>query len=169
SPPTPTTPPPTPTITQTVGPLPTASAPGADAESAARQELVNERASTLPGLTLDGRWVLQLSSKRDGMVDPLQTAANGTHTFHYADITTQFDQLSDLARRSGMTPLVLTAGDFGSKHTQDGDNLWVLLADPGGVSSKATAQMGCARLFPQVSAAELTNWCLPRTLVALPG
>ena len=78
--------------------------------------------------------MLQLSSKSDGIVDSLQTAANGSHTFHYADIQAQFDQLSALARSAGMVPIVLTANDFGTKRTENGEQLWVLLADPGRLS-----------------------------------
>lgn len=98
---------------------------------------------------------------------PGQTAANGSHTFRYADIQVQFDQLSAVARSAGWTPLVVTADDFGTKRTEHGEQMWVLLAD-GRWASKAQAQVSCAALFPQVAAAELPNWCVPRTLVAPP-
>ena len=141
--------------------------PTVDPETQAHDALVADRARSLQGLTLDGRWVLQLSSKSDGIVDPQQTAANGSHTFHYTDIQAQFDQLSALARSAGMAPMMLTANDFGTKRTQNGDQLWVLLADPGRLGSQEAAQAACAALFPQVSGAALSNACVPRTLVPL--
>ncbi|MGV1010256.1 MAG: hypothetical protein ACOYBY_16895 [Dermatophilaceae bacterium] len=142
--------------------------PSADPQAPARQSLVEARSRALQGLSLNGRWVLQLSSKSDGIVDEQQTAANGTHTFHFTDIQAQFDQLSALARNAGMVPMVVTANDFGTKRTPNGDQLWVLLADAGGLSSKDAAQAACARLFPQLSGAALSNACVPRTLVPLP-
>lgn len=133
----------------------------------ARAQLAAAREQSLRGLAFDGRWVLQLASKTDGIIDPGQTAANGSHTFRYADIQVQFDQLSAVARSAGWTPLVVTADDFGTKRTEHGEQMWVLLAD-GRWASKAQAQVSCAALFPQVAAAELPNWCVPRTLVAPP-
>jgi hypothetical protein len=48
---------------------------------AALTTLQQRHAASLSRLVLDGRWVAQVASKSIGIVDPLQIAANGTHTF----------------------------------------------------------------------------------------
>ena len=108
-----------------------ASSASSDPQAAAQAALAESRAQTLAGLSLNGRWVLQLSSKTDGIVDNQQVAANGSHTFHNTDIQAQFDELSAQVKGAAMVPMVLTANDFASKPTPNGDKMWVLLADPG--------------------------------------
>lgn len=136
-----------------------------DPAAAAGQSLAAARARSLNGLSKNGRWVLQLASKADGTTDPRQTTANGSHTFHLPDIVAQFDQLSTGATAAGMTPLVLLASDFGTTQSPGSNALWVLLADPGGLTDRAAAVSACQRLFPTLTGKDLDNSCLPRTLV----
>jgi len=60
--------------------------PAPDAEQAALNQLNALRSESLPQVSLDGRWVAQLSSKSVGITDPLQTAANGTHKCESRDV-----------------------------------------------------------------------------------
>jgi hypothetical protein len=121
------------------------------------------RSASLQGLVLDERWVAQVASKSIGIVDPLQTAANGTHTFYAADILAE----SEAALTTVGTPysvLLLQATDFGKRSVApDGQPYWVTLVDAG-FGSADDVDLWCSRTYPALSADELANACAPRTL-----
>ncbi|MEI2778221.1 MAG: hypothetical protein V9G19_20085 [Tetrasphaera sp.] len=162
---TPSSPPTTSTTTVTVSS--TASEGSADDSSAQRtanQSLREARVESLASLWLDGRWVLQLASKTNGMDDPLQTAENGSHTFYYTDIVAEQDRIKDRLAQRGWPSISLLASDFGTGQRVGYDRMWVLLGDPGGISSEAGAQSACQTLYPERSGELLKNVCVPRRL-----
>src|ERR1035437_7073321 len=85
-----------------------------DPELAAFATLNQQRAADLPTTPFDGQWVAQLSSKYDGISDPLQTSASGSHTFHNVDILAEYQHLQGLDL--GRAPLtLLLSTDYGQK------------------------------------------------------
>ena len=134
-----------------------------DADQAALNELTSLRTQSLAVVPLDGRWVAQLSSKSVGITDPLQTAANGTHTFYAADILAELQDLHAAVGGSAALYL-LWATDFGKRSTApDGSPYWTTLAD-GGFSSQDDVTAWCAATFPGLTADQLANQCAPRQL-----
>ncbi len=133
-------------------------------ERKAHAELKAARAQSLAGLDLDGRWVLQLASKYDGVVDRTQLSTRGDHVFHYVDILAEHKHLDTKVRGVGMQPMLLLAKDFGTTQNPRAARIWVTLADPGGLDSMAAAQVECATLYPGMSAAARADVCLPRRL-----
>lgn len=134
--------------------------PPAEAEAA----LDGRRSATLETVELDGRWVLQLASKYPGVTDPNQTTVAGSHTFELPDIEREHSDLRDLMAADGVPVLLLRASDFGSSSSSRRNQLWVTLADPGGLSSQDAARSRCAELFPGRSGDALKNVCVPRRL-----
>lgn len=156
-----------PTETATVTVSATSSPAGSDdeqAQQAAYQTLRDERTRSLNTVFLDGRWVLQLSSKYNGLNDKLQYAENGSHTFYYRDILAEHTRIKALLAQQGWPSLTLLATDFGSNQSASNTNMWVLLGDPGGISSQADAQTYCQALYPERTGEYLKNVCLPRRL-----
>jgi hypothetical protein len=132
-------------------------------EAQAEAELRILRAQSLSRLDLDGRWVAQLASKAVGITDPLQVAANGTHTFYAWDILAESQDLAHRAS-SPAAVSVLTSDDFGKRsHWTDGQPYWVTLVDEG-FGSGDEVRLWCARAFPTLSQQQLANACVARTL-----
>lgn len=145
---------------------------GGCAPDDAQYTLESRRQQTLGALDLDGRWVLQLDSKYDGVVDPLQSAPDGGHTFSLSDIcvlqsatAAEWEQAADV--------LHLKATDFGRQQSAHSDDIWLILIDPGadsiaplggGQVTDEDAQGACAQLLPDLSGVELANACVPRQL-----
>lgn len=125
---------------------------------AAEEELERLRQRSLAGLALDGRWIVELSAKRPGITDPLQVAANGSHTFYLTDILAVHDDL--VQRMPDVDVLQLRRADWGKQ----GRDLWFTIADPGGLASKEGAEAWCAQRFPELAGEELANQCVPREL-----
>lgn len=140
-------------------PPPTPLTPLAPAE-----QLAAWRAESLRGLTLDGRWVIQLASKYDGVVDPRQIAANGTHTFGLADIVAEISALRADPRYAGQRFLVLAGTDFDSNRRYAAP-LWITLIDPGGLSTRTATLTWCRMKNPGMDDSALLNICYPRQLV----
>jgi hypothetical protein len=144
-------------------PATTSTVPARTAEQAALGQLQALRTESLARVTLDGRWVAQLASKSVGITDPLQTAANGTHTFFANDILVE----SLRARSTVADPrevYVLWGTDFGKRSTAaDGSPYWVTLVDAGFASS-ADVQAWCSATYPSLSPEQLADTCVPRTL-----
>lgn len=151
-----------PTTTSPTASTPTGKDPSTLSADEASTELEALRAQSLAGVDLDGRWVLQLSSKYDGVNDPAQTALDGGHVFHLPDILAEHQQLKTQLQDQDVPVLLLKSSDFGSSTSERRDRTWVTLADPGSMNSKAEAQSRCAALFPGRSGAALDNVCLPR-------
>jgi hypothetical protein len=137
--------------------------PAPDAEQAALNQLNALRDQSLAQAPLDGRWVAQLSSKSVGITDPLQTAANGTHTFYAADILAELQDIH--ATVGGSAALYLLWGtDFGKRSTAaDGSPYWTTLAD-GGFASEDDVTAWCAATFPGLPADALADQCAARQL-----
>lgn len=133
---------------------------GGSEQLAAEERLEQERQESLRTLVLDERWIAELSAKRPGISDPLQTAANGTHVFYFPDILAEHDKL--VARFPDVHVMMLRREDWGKQ----GRDLWHTVADPGGMTSKADVQVWCARAFPELTGEALTNQCTPRQLKA---
>lgn len=153
---------PTPAVDGGSAPAPAPVEPVRDPEQEALAVLQQRHAASLGRLVLDGRWVAQVASKSIGITDPLQTAANGTHTFYAADILAE----SDAATRSvsSSSVLVLQSGDFGKRSAAaDGQPYWITVVDAGFAASDGV-ESWCARTFSSLSGEALANACAARTL-----
>ncbi|MEO7752600.1 MAG: hypothetical protein ABIS35_04245 [Terracoccus sp.] len=113
----------------------------------------------LASLTMDGHWALQLASKFDGIIDISQTTRSGSHQFRYPDI---MDEFTRLERTFSDTPVVLIHGANISS-IQRNRGVFVTIADPGGLRSRADALAWCADHFPEVTYDRI-NVCYPRRL-----
>jgi hypothetical protein len=143
----------------------TTSAPATPTVSTEQQALVQLealRANSLPRLVLDGRWVAQVASKSVGITDPLQTAANGTHTFYAVDILAE--SRAAVSSVAASSVLVLRSTDFGKRsYAADGQGYWVTVVDVG-FSSSDQVKTWCASTYPTLTPEQLANACAPRTL-----
>ena len=136
--------------------------PSVPPEQQALVELEKLRTESLPRLVLDGRWVAQVASKSVGITDPLQTAANGTHTFYAVDILAE--SRAAVSSVSASSVLVLRSTDFGKRSfAADGQPYWVTVVDVGFTSSDQV-KAWCAATYPTLNAEELANACAARTL-----
>jgi hypothetical protein len=132
-------------------------------ENRALAQLRSLRADSLARLSLDGRWVAQVASKSVGITDPLQVAANGTHTFYAVDILVESRTVGAAASKASSV-LVLQSLDFGKRSVdRDGRPYWVTLVDEGFSSSDEVDQW-CARAFAMLTPEQLANACAARTL-----
>jgi len=143
-------------------PTSTPATPTAMSEEQALNQLQLLRSNSLSHLVTDSRWVAQVASKSVGITDPLQTAANGTHTFYAVDILAESQAATNLAPPSSV--LVLQSTDFGKRsHASDGQAYWITLVDEGFGSSDAVKSW-CAGAFPTLTADQLADTCAARTL-----
>jgi hypothetical protein len=107
--------------------------------------------------------VAQVASKSVGITDPLQVAANGTHTFYAVDILAE-SRAAVATVGDPSSVLVLQSVDFGKRsHATDGRPYWVTLVDAG-FSSSDDVDLWCARTYPTLTAEQLANSCAARTL-----
>jgi hypothetical protein len=154
-------------VSRTTSAAPTTSAlptPTVSPEEQALEQLESLRSASLVTLRLDDRWVAQVASKSVGITDPLQVAANGSHTFLAADILAEVEQAQ--ARAGGQRMLVVQSTDFGKRsYGPNGQPYWVTLVD-GGFSSSDDVRSWCARTYYELDATALANACAPRTLGA---
>jgi len=128
----------------------------------ARSELNRLRNEDVQLLPLDGQWAVQLASKAEGITDPLQVAANGTHTFHATDILAEHESFRSDPRFAGNVRLV-KGSDFGEISSYNGKPFWITLLI-GDFSSSDDVESWCAAKFPELDPEQLANSCLPRTL-----
>jgi hypothetical protein len=135
-----------------------------DQQSEALVALNKQRATDLATTPLDGQWVAQLSSKYDGIVDPLQTSASGSHTFHNVDILAEFRRLQGLDLGGANLTLLLST-DYGQRQTVSGHALWVTFAVPE-LSSASEVTSWCTTHFAPLTGATLLDACTPRQLNA---
>lgn len=121
-------------------------------------QLVNESS-----MTLDGHWVIQLSSKWNGVTDDSAIAANGTHTFSYQDILTEYQ---NNAARFGNDTKLVDSTLFGKQlhiaAKPDNARLYVTVLDSGDFNNQSAAEGWCQKEFPSLSGDSLDNVCLPR-------
>jgi len=130
--------------------------------SIARTGLNRLRDNDVDSLLLDGRWAVQLSSKAEGITDPLQMAENGTHTFHAPDILAEHESF----RYDGGIEedvLLVKGTDFGEVSTYNGKPFWITLV-VGDFDSSDDVERWCETEFPHLPDEQLENSCLPRTL-----
>ncbi|WP_158548581.1 hypothetical protein [Blastococcus sp. TF02A-26] len=150
--------------TTSSAPSPPPEDPQAQAEADAVAELNARAQADIGRVVLDGHWVAQLASKSVGTNDPLQVAANGTHDFFGTDILLEHEAL--LQQVGGFADvLLLHSTDFGKRSVDAaGRPYWVTLADPGYFASSADVVAWCSETFPTMTAEQLANACVPRTL-----
>jgi serine/threonine protein kinase, bacterial len=151
-----------PVQTSTVTATPTATPPP-DPNVVAANELQRIRNADVGTVSLNGRWILQVASKYDGVVDKLQTTASGSHEFKLSDILLEHQQLQDRFAKQGIPVYLLKATDFGKSTVGHPERIWVTVLDPGGISSAASAVDKCHQLFPELDEAHLANTCVGRT------
>lgn len=151
----------TPTPTRRPTPTPT---PNLDPRAKALGLLNDARDESLDGLQLDGRWILQVGSKYEGVTDPRETTASGSHTFLLPDIWTTHENLASALSSQGDV-LLLQATDFGRQVSLP-DVTWVTILDPvdSPVWDYDSGQARCAELYPNLWGDDLANACMPRQL-----
>ncbi len=126
--------------------------------------LARQREQDLASAVLDGRWIAQLASKYDGVVDRTQTAASGGHTFRLADIVAEHQSLRNRFESQGISVLLLRATDFGRQRGGT-RTIWVTIADPG-AGTKDEMLRWCTRNFPNRTKKQVENVCFPREFKA---
>jgi hypothetical protein len=62
------------------------------------------RSKSLSRLGTDRGWVVRAASKNVGITDPLQTAANGTHTIYAVDVLAESQAATKLAPDTRQRP-----------------------------------------------------------------
>ncbi len=132
-----------------------------DMQEAARTRLEQLRDESVPYLSLDGRWVVVLSTKKSGIEDTSQTARNGSHVFYDDDILSLHEDLADLFSGDADVFLVRSS-DFGKQPTS-GDVFWRTIVDRGFYDEEQAADW-CNDHFTG-TAKEIENACLPKPLV----
>lgn len=143
-------------------PLPSAP-PTVDPQAAAQAELQQERDQDIARVPLQGQWVAQLASKYDGVTDPAQTTASGSHVFRTADILQEFQRLQQ-QDAGGASIFLLLSTDYGSRQLANGHVLWVTFADAG-FSSQADVTGWCSVNFAPLSGKALLDVCSARQLL----
>ncbi|MBB2988505.1 hypothetical protein [Terracoccus luteus] len=109
---------------------------------------------------MDGHWAIQLSSKRDGIVDKKQTAETGSHTFRYPDILDEYEALK--ARFPDVNVVLIRGSAISSK--PGNISLYVTIADPGGLTTRDEVLTWCKGRFPNLGKDARLNVCYPRKL-----
>ena len=142
---------------------PTPSTDVADTEQTATGDLETLHHQDLATFTFTGQWVAQLSSKIAGILDPLQTAHNGTHTFGARDILWEHQELRS-ADNLGADVRLLLSTDYGKREMYQGQPLWVTVAVNPAFGTSAEVEAWCTRRFASLSGGALTNQCAPRQL-----
>jgi hypothetical protein len=137
--------------------------PEPDPEAVALERLEELAHAGLTEVVLDGRYVAQLASKNPGINDPLQTTADGSHTFHAVDILAEHEQLRDDPANGDARVLLLRSDMYGKRQLVNGAPLYVTLA-LGDFSGAADVRRWCATRFPDLSAATRENQCVVRRL-----
>lgn len=113
-------------------------------------------------VVFSGQYAAQLASKVVGIVDPLQIAANGTHTFYASDILTEHLALRQGDNR-GASVVLLLSTDYGKGQLYQGQPLWITFA-LGPFDSAAAVNSWCTARFPQLSGDALADQCTSRRL-----
>ncbi|MFV0407829.1 MAG: hypothetical protein ACK5LN_13580 [Propioniciclava sp.] len=139
----------------------TAGAGSSPEQSSARDTMNTTRAADLERLRLDGGWAVVLSTKRPGIEDSEQIAANGSHYFYDTDILALHQ---DLASRFGndLDIMLVRTSDFG-KQSPSGQVFWRTIGV--GFRSQDDAAAWCASRFSGTKE-RIENFCLPSPLVA---
>ena len=136
--------------------------PPAVTQATALATLRQLRVQDIGTIAFDGEYVAQLASKSVGITDPLQVAANGTHTFRATDILVEHDRLAAGNNLGAHLVLVLST-DYGKRQLYHGEPLWVTFALANFGSASAVSSW-CHRRFPTLSGDRLEDQCAVRRL-----
>jgi hypothetical protein len=150
---------PDPTTPDRTTPDPTTPDPEADALASLEQTYEQDRDS----VAFNGRYAAQIASKYPGIVDKLQTAADGTHTFQATDILAEYQQLSTAHDSSEHPVVLLKSTDYGKRQRLDGHFLWVTFA-VGDFPDAQSVHRWCNAQFASLSTTERENQCAVRRL-----
>lgn len=135
---------------------------GVTDEMGARQALLTTYAADRDQFRTDGRWVVQLSSKWVGIVDPQQTTKSGSHTFMALDIYDDYLRLKNTYHDIRL----VQSTDFAKQYTYPKkpaeEPLWVMVYDPGWMRAEGDALAWCMQQFPGRTGETLKNVCYPR-------
>ena len=114
-------------------------------------------------VSLDGQDVAMVASKWNGVRDPLQTAADGSHTFHYADILAEHERLA-AEDNDGASLVMLRGTDYGKRRkSPDGKTIYVTFA-LGSWDTRDEVKKWCSRRFAGLSSAKRDDTCVPTKL-----
>lgn len=136
--------------------------PTSNPSAAAAAELSRQRSVDFTRAQVDGRWIAQVASKYDGVVDRTQTTAGGGHTFRLADILAEHQTLRARFEGQGYDVLLLKSTDFGRQRGTT-RTIWVTVVDPDLRSSAAVVRW-CKQRFPGRTTKQVANLCFPRQL-----
>jgi hypothetical protein len=142
---------------------PSPSTAAADPEKQALAELDRISKADRGRVSINGQYVAQLASKNPGIVDPIQTAADGSHTFKASDILREYQDLKAGPGNGAAQIVLLKSTDYGKRQLYHGKPLYVTFAIAGFGGTQSVLNW-CARRFPQLSGDELTNSCAVRRL-----
>jgi hypothetical protein len=137
--------------------------PTVDSQAAALAELRRIRNEDTQYVSFDGQYVAQIASKSVGIADPLQIAANGTHTFYATDILAEHLRLRHGDNLGARVVLVLST-DYGKQQLIGGEPLWVTFALSPDFQTAQDVHDWCSQRFPTLSTRRLKNHCDVRTL-----
>ncbi len=155
------------------GPVPTAATttpdaattpalPPPDPQQVAVASLDALAAQDLQVMTFRRQPVAQLASKSVGIVDPLQVAADGTHTFAATDILAEYQTLRDNPI-FGNEVVLLKSTDFSTRTLHNGSPLYVTFAmEP--FTSLTDVALWCAQQFASLDTPHRLDACTARTL-----
>jgi hypothetical protein len=140
-------------------PDPTTPDPEADALASLEQAYEQDRDT----VSFNGQYAAQIASKYPGIVDKLQTAADGTHTFQATDILAEYQQLSTAHNSSEHPVILLKSSDYGKRQRLNGHFLWVTFA-VGDFPDAQSVHSWCDAQFASLSTTERENQCAVRRL-----
>lgn len=135
----------------------------ADPQAEALAELEELRQQDVATVVPAGQFVAQIASKHPGIEDPLQTAADGSHTFQAGDILAEHQRLREAHGDAEHPIILLKSTDYGKRQLKDGQPLWVTFA-VGDFPDKQSVLDWCADQFSDLTGTELRNQCDARTL-----
>lgn len=151
------------TITETVPAAPVD--PAQMSPDEARETLEATYADDRSGFSPDGRWLVQLQSRWEGIQVPGETSRDGDDVFDAADIAISYDEA---VAQHGGDVVLLQSTDFGRQVSQPAkpadEPLWVIAYDPGTLSETG-AEDWCEGAYPTLSSTARREVCLPRQAV----
>ncbi|MBM2620296.1 hypothetical protein JIG36_32760 [Actinoplanes sp. LDG1-06] len=137
--------------------------PEPEPEAAALAELERISAQDLTATQMTGQYVAQLASKTPGIKDPLQLAADGTHTFRATDILLEHQRLRADPQFDDAQIVLLKSTTFGKRQLYRGQPLYITFAIAG-FDEKNDVLGWCSNHFPGYSGDSLLNLCTARRL-----
>lgn len=140
-----------------------------DAETTARTYLDDTVAQDEAAVAerLDGRYVVKLASKVAGTTDPLQTTASGSHTFGWADVQAEYEQIRRHPGFGTATVLMTRSDRIGKARVDPASRVayYVTIADIG-ATSRSDVTAWCRQVYATDSDTVRNNKCMPMELTA---